>query len=124
MTSMPTWPAGSSRRNPPTLRSAGVRPFAAYQRCRGSQEVSSSSFDGEGVVRWISATSLTRPDAHGPRAAVGPVALHLEPEEVAGTQRHEHLSVVTDLGKPLPAEQVDELRPGVLHGQLDRRGLR
>src|SRR6476469_4597839 len=117
MTSMPTALARSSRRKPPSLRSTGVWPFAAYQRCCGSQAVSSSSLVGSSVVWWISAT----PPTH---SSGGPVAADLEPEEIPGTQCHQHLSVVPDLGQPLSAEQVDELRPCILHGQLDRRGLR
>src|SRR6186997_2075304 len=123
MTSMPTAPPRSSRRKPPSLRSTGVRPFAVYQRCCGSQAVSSSSLVGSSVVRWNSATPLTHRAGGCPGFAVGPVAADLEPEEIPGTQCHQHLSVVPDLGKPLPAEQVDELRPCILHGQLDRRGL-
>ena len=46
------------------------RPLAAYQRCRGSQDVSSSSFDGTSVVWWISATSSPAPT---PAAAAPPV---------------------------------------------------
>src|ERR1044072_462830 len=110
MTSIPTSPAGSSSRNPPSLRSTGVRPFAAYQRWFGSQAASSSSLPGSSVVRWISAMDL--------------VPSHLEPEEVPRTQCQEHLPVVADLGETLAPEEVDELRPRILQGQLDRRRLR
>src|SRR3954452_29696 len=116
MTSMPTSPAGSSSRKPPSLRSTGVRPLAAYQRCWGSHAVSRSSLDGASVVRWISATTLTH-------SSVGAVAADLEPEEVPGTQCHQHLPVVTDLGEALAAEQVDQLGSGVARGQRHRRRL-
>jgi hypothetical protein len=43
---MPTLPAGSSKRNPPTRRSLGVRPLAVYQRWAGIHAVTRSSLLG------------------------------------------------------------------------------
>src|SRR4029453_18520492 len=107
----PTPPRGGApwSRYPPSLRSTGVLPFPAYQRCPGSHAVRSSSLDGWRVVSWISATAFTDPVIAGACSAVGPVVAHLEPEEVPGTQRHQHLSVVADLGESLTPEQAERL---------------
>src|SRR5262245_12613081 len=96
MVSMPTWPAGSSRRHDHSLRSTGRLPFAAYQRCRPIHGTSSSSLVGVRVAfRWIS--------------AMGSPGNEPQPEEVARAERQRDRAVVGDLREALSAEEVGEL---------------